>query len=468
MPSVLTEQDVLKIIDDAEDFPTLSTAAVQISQMTQDLQVPVGKVAKLISMDVALSTKLLRVVNSSFYGLSSQVSDVTQAINILGYKKVGSIALGLAVMDTYSVSLARGFDLKLFWERSVCNAVASGLIASKLQRDIPGEVFTAGLLQDIGCLFLAQCFPIEYGGAIGVAKVRDAHLARVEREVIGLDHAAVGGLLVRHWCLPSIFEETIREHHFVAFENDISASPVAELIRVVNTSSLVTDVFYEEDREKGVSLLRERAQEHFGLDEQSIEDILEKVPGEMQEAGATFDLKIRLKAPPKKDDGESLDSETLLQECPKCGSKGTGKFCIECGTRLTRGQKKDSNKCILIAEDSVATRRALAFILQRMGYEVMEAVNGAEALDLAKKKTPDLVMLDILMPVLGGIEALKGLRQRDATASIPIIMLTSLTDSTTVVDAIEAGANDYIVKPYSSDTIIDRVKKYLEEPAFSE
>ena len=65
MPSVLTEQDVLKIIDEADDFSTLSTAAVQISQMTQDLQVPVGKVAKLISMDVALSTKLLRVVNSS-------------------------------------------------------------------------------------------------------------------------------------------------------------------------------------------------------------------------------------------------------------------------------------------------------------------------------------------------------------------------------------------------------------------
>ena len=74
-------------------------------------------------------------------------------------------------------------------------------------------------------------------------------------------------------------------------------------------------------------------------------------------------------------------------------------------------------------------------------------------------------MLDILMPVLGGIEALKGLRWQDALASIPIIMLTSLTDSTTVVDAIEAGANDYIVKAYSSDTIVDRVKKYLEEPA---
>ena len=117
----------------------------------------------------------------------------------------------------------------------------------------------------------------------------------------------------------------------MAFENDIFASPVAELIRVVNMSCMVTDVFYEEDREERVSLLRERAQEHFGLDEQSIEDILEKVPGEMQEAGATFDLKIRLKSPPKKEDEQSSVSETVLQECPKCGFKGTGNSASSVG-----------------------------------------------------------------------------------------------------------------------------------------
>lgn len=68
------------------------------------------------------------------------------------------------------------------------------------------------------------------------------------------------------------------------------------------------------------------------------------------------------------------------------------------------------------------------------------------------------------MPVLNGIDVLKILRKEPATAGAPVVVLTSLTDSATVVEAIEAGANDYIIKPYTSNTIVDRVQKYLETP----
>lgn len=459
---MVTESDILRVMETAEDFPALSAAAMQIAQMTADIQAPVSKVAKLIMMDVGLSTKLLRVVNSSFYGLSDTVSEIAQAVSILGYKKVGSLALGLSVMETFSGPMAGGFDLKLFWERSVCNAVSAGLIAARLRRDIPGEIFTTGLLQDIGCLFLAQYFPLEYGAAIGTSKARNAHPAVVEREVVGIDHAAVGAILARRWKFPPIFEETIREHHFAEFGTDVSASSIADLIRVINLSSLFTNVFYEEDKQARIILLQERAQELFRFGEKSIQIILEQVPAEMEEAASTFEMTIRLKPPPKKSADRQPAPVETLPECPRCGAKGLGKFCVECGASLIKRSSQELNKRILIAEDSAATRRALAFVIKKLGYEVVEAIDGTEVLKLARTHQPGLILLDIMMPVLNGLQVLKVLREESAIANIPIVMLTSLTDSTTVIEAIKSGANDYIVKPYSAETIVDRVKKYME------
>ncbi|MBK37287.1 MAG: response regulator [Gemmatimonadetes bacterium] len=123
----------------------------------------------------------------------------------------------------------------------------------------------------------------------------------------------------------------------------------------------------------------------------------------------------------------------------------------------------DSNR-ILVAEDSIASRRALCFVIKKLGYVPVEATNGYEAYDLARKEPPGMIMLDIMMPAMNGIEALKKIRENPMLTNIPGVMLTSLTDNETLIEAVQEGANDYIVKPYTADTITERVEKFTPKP----
>ena len=99
--------------------------------------------------------------------------------------------------------------------------------------------------------------------------------------------------------------------------------------------------------------------------------------------------------------------------------------------------------------------------MSRGGWTVTEAENGAVARDLLQQHQPDLILLDLMMPVMDGIEALKSIRSEVRLRSIPIVMLTSTTDVRMVTEAIECGANDYIAKPFSVTLLTERVERYI-------
>jgi DNA-binding response OmpR family regulator len=96
-----------------------------------------------------------------------------------------------------------------------------------------------------------------------------------------------------------------------------------------------------------------------------------------------------------------------------------------------------------------------------MGYDVVIAFNGQEAVALAEREKPDLILLDVLMPVMDGIEALRVIRSNSDLRTTPIVMLTSVTDVRMVTEAIESGANDYIAKPFQVSLLLERVERYI-------
>ena len=113
------------------------------------------------------------------------------------------------------------------------------------------------------------------------------------------------------------------------------------------------------------------------------------------------------------------------------------------------------------AEDSEAIRTAIVTLLRKRGYKTLIALNGEEAVELARQEQPDLILMDIKMPVMDGIEALRVIRRDIRLQAVPVVMLTSITNLNTVTEAIESGANDYIAKPFKVFKLLERVEKYV-------
>jgi CheY-like chemotaxis protein len=127
--------------------------------------------------------------------------------------------------------------------------------------------------------------------------------------------------------------------------------------------------------------------------------------------------------------------------------------------RTTKATPAQNDATILIAEDHLDSREALGALLEAFGYTVVPAVNGAQAVNLARERRPDLILMDIMMPELDGFEATRRIRGFRETRDIPIITLTAMDGARTL--ALDAGANDFLPKPINSGALLTKVRSWL-------
>lgn len=163
--------------------------------------------------------------------------------------------------------------------------------------------------------------------------------------------------------------------------------------------------------------------------------------------------------------GETRASGPETRKCPQCGFAAPPdlvvRFCGRCGAVLEGEESATRQKYILLVDDSALSRRKLAAILKRLDCRVVEAEDDSQALELARAEPLDLIVMDVVMPVMSGLEALKILRADARFATTPVIMLTSKADATTVSQALEHHASDYLLKDSPPEEISRRLQKYL-------
>lgn len=294
------EEKLLQRIRQCQNLPTLPAIAVQVLELTQHPDVDLSDVAKLISKDAALSSKILRTVNSSFYGRSQAVSTVSHALVILGLQSVKTLVLGFSLVSNLPKSKTSGFQHLQYWKRSVYAATAAKILSGKFGLVQQEEAFLIGLLMDIGMLVLDQALGQEYGAIVARAESHAA-LAEVEQAALQSTHADVGGFLAEQWKLPPVLSVPIAYHHRPERTPDLSLKRLTELVALAGHCA---DVFAEEQAAPAIASVRQMAAQSWGLKDADCDALLDEIGKKTREVATLFEINI----------GSSVEYEAILKK----------------------------------------------------------------------------------------------------------------------------------------------------------
>ena len=198
-----------RIMTVMRNLPPLPAVTRQLLAVMRDEDSSAADVAKVLSSDQALAGKVLKLANSSFYGVPTEVTTMSRAVVIMGFTGVRNMAMGLGTTSALR-GLGEDLDMQSFWSHAIANAAACQVLAPHMPlRMDPEEAFLAGLMHDIGAYVLAAAVPQDYAEVIASGGDR---LDR-ERQVIGFTHTQIGEKLLSFWELPQTFCDVARYHH---------------------------------------------------------------------------------------------------------------------------------------------------------------------------------------------------------------------------------------------------------------
>ena len=284
-------EDVLKTVMTSDALPTLPTVASRLVSMTSQEETTIDEIAQVITTDVSLSAKLLKVANSSFYSFPTKIGSVNQAVSVMGTNAVRSLVLSFSFLNIRPKNRNDSFDYNRFWEKSLAAAVAAKLITADFKQIEAEEIFIVSLLQNIGEMIVAHAFPREYAETLERIKHDQIDVVAAENEVIGADHTFVGYAVTKSWKFPSALIEPIRYHHDPQAYggNDPKMKMV---IDVVHLSDIIVNILYSPRPEIFHKAFMEKGRSLVGLAEQAIERILETVHTEIGRIANDFGLEI--------------------------------------------------------------------------------------------------------------------------------------------------------------------------------
>lgn len=267
-------------------LPSLPAVALEVIELVQRKDVNIDEIARTLQHDPALAGKILKTVNTSFYGQAHTVANITHALVVLGLNSVKTLALGFSLASSFRQVQGEGFDQFLFWKRSLYSATAAKHLAQETNCLHHEEVFLAGLFQDLGVLALHQALGDPYTALFAQAGTDHRRLVELERARLGLDHAQVGAALAESWRLPPVLVEPIRHH-----ENpDQAQAQAGSVLRLVRVGNRVADLFLVAHSAQALEAYYTDAEQWCGLDRREAAGLLQAIHEHSAEMRRLFDL----------------------------------------------------------------------------------------------------------------------------------------------------------------------------------
>lgn len=284
MPAISRYQ---QMVEKMGDLPTLPTVLLTINKLLTNPRTSAHEVGMAITSDQVIASKVLKLVNSAFYGFPGKVNTITHAIVILGFSTVKNIVLTTSILGLFDTKKSvSGFDLSAFWRHSVATGAIARIVARESGYRGQEEAFIGGLLHDIGKLVLALHATEDFEACLRRADERNCLFFDAEKELLGVTHTDLGRWLQDRWNLPRDIAAVLIHHH----SKPAAAGEHARLVAIVQLSDIIArGMQVGHPCDASVPVLSNESWSLLGLSPQQIDHILEDCPDEILKASFFLD-----------------------------------------------------------------------------------------------------------------------------------------------------------------------------------
>jgi putative nucleotidyltransferase with HDIG domain len=262
---------------------------IQINQLTQDNHSSVADISRVTETDIGLSSRLLKIVNSSYYGFPSSIESIPRAISIIGTQDLRDLTLATTTVDLFASQQHKQKHIRQLLRHCLYCAVNARLLAEAIRHQHTERFFVSGLLHDIGRLILFQGIPETTHKAINQATETGKDLLTIEHALLGFTHTDIGCRIAHQWKLPDNIIETIAFHHTPEKARDYPLETA-----IVHIANHMANTLDEESTVAGEPTgINQHAWKISGLDMDMVNDVLSKAPEQFTEIHALLMPKTR-------------------------------------------------------------------------------------------------------------------------------------------------------------------------------
>lgn len=258
------------LVNKSLELVSAPTTYARLDALISDPDSAIDDISAVINTDPALTTRLLKIVNSPFYGFPSQINTISRAITIIGTRELTHLVLATSVMNAFRGIPANLLDMDTFWRHSLACAITAKYLAEATHQTNHEQYFIAGLLHNIGSLVLYQSVPELAREAINSARFGHEVLHEAEKRIIGFDHAEVGAILIQNWRLPESLAQVARYHH----QPGKAEQDQLEVAIVHIADILVSSVPFGHNGDQHVPPMDESAWQHLNLKPEAMPSLL--------------------------------------------------------------------------------------------------------------------------------------------------------------------------------------------------
>lgn len=281
---------ILERIRKADNLPSLPAVTLEVMELIRAGEASAEEIAEVIQRDPALAARVLKMVNSAFFALSSEVVSVKHAVTLLGLRTVKVMILGFSVVELGHGTEHDGFDYDAYWRRSLCTAVAARLLAHAAAPKLKEEAFIGGLLADVGMLAAHRCARELYAPVLAEwAKLGHPEI-EVELRLLGVSHATMSRELLATWGLPELLYGAVGAHQGEGIEN--LSGTARQLAGILAGADAVAGVFCGVVPPDRIAQAKAACSHASGVGGPMLDHVLLALDASVQEVAALLDLKI--------------------------------------------------------------------------------------------------------------------------------------------------------------------------------